>query len=317
MDSTIIVSVLCLAYNHEKYIRDCLDGFVRQKTTFPFEVLINDDASTDGTASIIREYEIKYPGIIKGIYQQENQYSKGIGIVSDILFPKASGKYIAFCEGDDYWSSEDKLQKQFDALESHPECHLAVHANEVIRENGQTTGNIRLRIDIKNNIISSSDFIYNVLFKEGPHLASFFIRSKDYQQYCQNLPTYRKCVNFGDIPMALFFGNLGSVFYSREVMSKYRLFSDGSWSSKLKASSKEKQIEHFIIVKKMILEFDKCTDYKYHDWCNLKVIFADFHIEFVNENYIELLSKKYRPVFAQISIKRKLGIIFRMIKKLF
>ena len=87
----IMVSVFCTAYNHGKYIRDCLEGFVKQKTNFKFEVLINDDASTDNTASIIREYEKKYPDIIKPIYQKENQYSKGISIYRQILVPEASG----------------------------------------------------------------------------------------------------------------------------------------------------------------------------------------------------------------------------------
>jgi len=118
------VSICCLAYNHEPYIRDCLDGFMIQQTNFDFEVLIHDDASTDKTAEIIREYEKKYPDIIKPIYQTENQYSKRVGITRVFQFPRARGKYIAMCEGDDYWTDPLKLQKQVDFLESNPDYGL-------------------------------------------------------------------------------------------------------------------------------------------------------------------------------------------------
>ena len=90
MNDDVVVSVLCIAYNHEKYIRSALDGFVNQKTNFRYEVLINDDASTDHTAAIIAEYEAKYPDIIKPVYQTENQYSKGVFITKSILFPRCT-----------------------------------------------------------------------------------------------------------------------------------------------------------------------------------------------------------------------------------
>ena len=119
----IMVSICCLTYNHEPYIRDCLEGFVNQKTNFKFEVIIHDDASTDKTADIIREYESKYPDIIKPIYQTENQYSQGIKFGKKYIYPKMRGKYVAFCEGDDYWCDNNKLQKQFDFFDFYPEAH--------------------------------------------------------------------------------------------------------------------------------------------------------------------------------------------------
>lgn len=116
----ITVSVCCLSYNHEDYIRQCLDGIVMQQTSFRFEVLVHDDASTDKSQQIILEYSQKYPDIIKPILQKENQYKKGEGILGKFLFPKCSGKYIAFCECDDYWTDNNKLQRQVDFLETNP-----------------------------------------------------------------------------------------------------------------------------------------------------------------------------------------------------
>lgn len=126
MAQDITVSIVCLAYNHENYIREALEGFVSQKTNFKYEVLLHDDASTDGTAGIIREYETKYPDLFRVVYQSENQYSKGIDIVPTFLKPMMRGKYIAFCEGDDFWVDPHKLQKQVEYLESHPTCNICV-----------------------------------------------------------------------------------------------------------------------------------------------------------------------------------------------
>lgn len=128
-DKIPVVSVSCFTYNHEKYIRDALQGFLIQKTNFPFEVLIHDDASTDRTPEIIREYEEQYPHLFKVIYQKENLYSKGkIYEITQLQRKRARGKYYAICEGDDYWIDPLKLQKQVDFLENNPEYGL-VHTN--------------------------------------------------------------------------------------------------------------------------------------------------------------------------------------------
>jgi glycosyltransferase involved in cell wall biosynthesis len=124
-----LVSIRCLVYNHEPFLRQCLDGFVMQQTTFPFEAIVHDDASTDGSAAIIREYAEKYPDIIKPIYETENQYSKRDGsiirIIDAAIHPNT--KYLAYCEGDDYWTDPHKLQFQVDFLESHPDYVICSH----------------------------------------------------------------------------------------------------------------------------------------------------------------------------------------------
>ena len=137
MLDTPAVSVRCLAYNHEKYIEQCLDGFLMQETTVPFEVVIHDDASTDHTADIIRKYEKAFPHILKPIYETENQYSKQDGSLSRIMSKAIRGKYIAVCEGDDYWTDPQKLQLQYKAMEQHPECMIAYHRVEFIRADGE------------------------------------------------------------------------------------------------------------------------------------------------------------------------------------
>lgn len=122
-----MVTIRCIAYNQAEYIRQCLDGFVMQKTDFRFEAVVHDDASTDGTDEIIREYAEKYPDIIKPIFEKENLYSKHDGSLFRVMKEACKGKYIAYCEGDDYWTDPCKLQKQVDYLESHPDVVYSCH----------------------------------------------------------------------------------------------------------------------------------------------------------------------------------------------
>lgn len=141
--TTPLVSVRCITYNHAKFIRDTIDGFLMQETTFPVEILIHDDASTDGTSDIIRTYEKRHPSIFKVIYQNENQYSKGIK-PAYILQPFITGKYIASCEGDDFWTDPLKLETQANYLEAHPECAISGHDAYVVDESGRTLSTSKL-----------------------------------------------------------------------------------------------------------------------------------------------------------------------------
>lgn len=131
-----LVSIKCLVYNHEPYLRQCLDGFVMQKTNFAFEAIVHDDASTDNSASIIREYAEKYPNIIKPIFETSNQYSKKNGSVGRIMNAAIhpDTKYIALCEGDDYWTDPNKLQIQVDFLEKNKEYAFCCHRYNIYDE---------------------------------------------------------------------------------------------------------------------------------------------------------------------------------------
>lgn len=149
---TPLVSIYCITYNHVDYIRQCLDGFVMQKTNFRYEVVIHDDASTDGTSDIVREYADKYPEIIKPIIQKENVYSKGgFELINKLVKPHLTGKYVALCEGDDYWTHPEKLQKQVDYLEVNPDCTLCYHAADIkFTEDFTGLRNIPAFCDVKN-----------------------------------------------------------------------------------------------------------------------------------------------------------------------
>jgi len=208
-----LVSVCCITYKHKPYIRDTIEGFLMQKTTFPIEIIIHDDASTDGTADIIREYEQKYPEIIKPIYQKENQWSKGIRPSPTYVWPKAHGKYIALCEGDDYWTDPYKLQKQVDFLEGNPEYSLCFHDAIVLWEDKSQPPKYFCSKDQK-----ETSTIEDVIEKWFIPSASMVFR----KDAIMPLPEWFANIYNGDWALQLLLADKGKIKYLNEVMSVYR-----------------------------------------------------------------------------------------------
>lgn len=129
-EEPILVAIHCMVYNHAPFLRDCFEGFVMQRTNFRFVAIVHEDVSSDNSADIVREYEEKYPDIFKPIYETENQWHKTDGSLTRIMneaIAATGAKYVALCEGDDYWTDPLKLQKQVDFMESHPECAICFH----------------------------------------------------------------------------------------------------------------------------------------------------------------------------------------------
>lgn len=236
MDSPL-VSICCITYNHEPYIRQCIEGFLMQKTTFQFEVLIHDDASTDNTANIIREYEAKYPDIIKPIYQTENQYSKGVKISSTYNYPRAKGKYIAICEGDDYWIDALKLQKQIDILEKNKEYGLSHTAVQCYEENNKKYYEKSIErlnitkdsnIDLKERILSG-DYIIRPLTVVLHKKILLDVIEKDKFLFNSSL------FLMGDTPTWVELANISKVHYINDTTGVYRIYNgSASHQSNLK-----------------------------------------------------------------------------------
>lgn len=302
----IMVSVLCVAYNHEKYIRDCLDGFVNQKTSFRFEVLINDDASTDNTAKIIKEYEQKFPDIIKPIYQNENQYSKGISILNKYLLPNAKGTYVALCEGDDFWNDNYKLEKQINVLRDNPECNVCFHKVQAVSSKGESLGKFYPFFPLNTGVIKQYDLLEMVCKYYAFQTSSYMIKRDVYYDYKLNPPTFAKVCPIGDVPGLLYFGTLGSAYYIDDVMSSYRIASDGSWSEK-QNNNTDFRINHFHQMEKMTEEFKKYTNNKYSE------LYSDLYhrwytVLWQHQDFKEVIRRPYKQFFSKESFKDKLII---------
>lgn len=250
----ILVSIVCNAYNHELYIADAIESFLRQKTDFKYEILIYDDASLDKTAEIIKQYEKKYPDIIKPIYQLENQYSKGIQVVS-LNENRAIGKYIALCEGDDYWTDPYKLQKQTDFLDKNSEYSICVHAATIIDANtNKKIGHIRPSK-------SSKDFSTEEVITGGGGL--FATNSMVYRREgSKDKPDFYNNASIGDYPLMIFLSLIGKVYYMHEDMSIYRSSVYNSWTDRT-FSNIENQKKYLQMRERMLKEIDKYTKNKY------------------------------------------------------
>jgi glycosyltransferase involved in cell wall biosynthesis len=219
-DQLPLVSIICPTYNHEKFIERALEGFVMQKTEFPFEIIVHDDASLDNTVSIVKEYERQFPQLFSNIYQSVNQLSKEISSVTRITMAAAKGKYIALCEGDDYWIDPFKLQKQVDFLENNPDFAICFHNAKIISEanpeivsysNQQDQPSVTTFEDL-----AKGEFIYT---------PTCMFRAK----YFRMLPTeYYKYIN--NYTVDLHIAQFGNIKYFADVMSVYRIHSGGMWS---------------------------------------------------------------------------------------
>lgn len=292
------VSILCLTYNHEKYIRQCLDGFIMQKTNFPFEVIVHDDASTDNTVAIVREYEEKYPDIIKPIYETDNQYSKGVKITATIMFPKAKGKYLAFCEGDDFWVDPLKLQKQYDAMEQNSDCHLCVCRVLKVEENGSHTASSFPDFKMKTGVIKRTAFFKIISHSYAFQTSGYFLKSEDYRYYANNMPQFAKLCPVGDIPYQLYLGNIGNVYYIDSIMSCYRLNGISSWNTRMKNGSRGKMASHYEKMIITIKEFDIFTQKTWHTFCKYMIRKYTYLLLLYNNKYKMLLAPKYWSFFG-------------------
>lgn len=279
-----LVTVFCLAYNHEKYIRTTFEGFVKQKTTFKFKVLVHDDASTDSTPEIIREYMEKYPDIFEAIFQEDNKYQKGIDIEDEYIIPRIDSKYVASCEGDDYWTDPNKLQLQVEYMEKHPDCTLCVHNTEKIFENGNSTGTFF------NPSHKEEDYSMKDIILSEPsayfHFSSLMWRSDTFKK---KNPAFAMD-GIGDYPMALYFASIGYIHYIPRTMSCYRLNSIGSWSSSMDSDNSKKVNQHKNIIKGF-KTIDEYTKHKYSAAVKKAVSREEAKIMVLENNYAALIKK--------------------------
>ena len=279
------VSIVCITYNHADYIEKAIEGFLMQKTNFPYEILIHDDASTDKTAEIIKKYEDKFPHIIKPIYQIENQYSKGVNMWADILIPLAKGQYIAICEGDDYWTDENKLQIQVDYMEQHKECSLTFHLADELSL-------------IDNTIRKGAPFLWSTKcdinrFNKRRTIietCTLVCRRKD----LMDLPKYYYNSSVSDLPLELHLLTKGYGYYFHKNMATHLYMVPGSWSQRHSNRNLDSYISGMGERIKLYEEFDESTNKKYHEMVEAEISRYKYFIA-IRKDDIKI-AKKYRKM---------------------
>ena len=205
-----VVSVFNWAYNHVGFIRESIESILMQETMFPVEIIIHDDASTDGTTEIIREYEAKYPQLFRNIIQTENQWSQSKSVMTP-MFTAPQGEFIALTHGDDYWTSPHKLQKQFEALDANPEVTLCYHRHE-IRSGSEASSSVVLSLE------GDLSHVGQLLGMGGIQTSTMVLRKSAILPMPDWLPEMR----YGDIPLQLILAQAGDFIFLKDVWSVYR-----------------------------------------------------------------------------------------------
>lgn len=228
-DITPLVSISCTTYNHERYLPDAIKGFLIQETTFPVEILIHDDASTDETPNIIRKYEALYPQLIKPIYQMENQYSKRDGTIGRIQRGRARGKYYATCEGDDYWIDPLKLQKQVDFLENNPQYSFCCHRYKIYNEGSGVFSD-----EPTSNLYESSDLIINLELFSKAWVTKTLTAVIRREFLIEILPDLQKYKHSKDVHLFYYLLKKGNAISLNQVMGVYRKHDGGVFNRQSK-----------------------------------------------------------------------------------
>ncbi len=304
MREEIMVSINCITYNQEEYISEAIESFLMQKTTFKYEILIHDDASTDNTASIIKEYEEKYPHIIKPIYQKENKYSKGIKIGYEYNVKRAKGKYIAMCEGDDYWIDPYKLQKQVDYMELNPECTLCMHEVKLIDASSkESTGfikpyNYSTKCSIEDMIIGGGGFVgtNSLLFP---------------REIFENPPEWYFNCPVGDYPLQILLTYKGYAYYMNENMSVYRTNAKNSWTEQMCTGKVEKWAKLMDDINTMLDEFDNFSSKQYNTViCKTKKR-NEFEKALVRADLQTLRNREFKEMYLKLDTKIKIKLLIK------
>ena len=298
-----LVAIHCMVYNHAPFLRECLEGFVMQQTTFPFVAIVHDDASTDNSASIIREYETKYPHIFKPIYQTENQYSKpGASVlrIIDAAIRETGAKYIAICEGDDYWIDPYKLQKQVDFMEQHPEYAMC-HTNCGIFN--QETQTLLLN---KEKSIGSDNYL-NYLLNRKNIISTLTVLYK--REVYEKLPRHysKKAFLMSDFPLWIEFAHSGRIKLIEDVTAVYRVLPNSASHS----PNLSRHLRFMNSVRDIRLFYAKIYNIELEKGGYTKNHITDImHNAFIQNNY--LLARRYIMI-AHITKTYSIYILFYFI----
>lgn len=299
-----LVSVICLAYNHEKYIRQALDTILSQKTDFAFEILVNDDCSTDNTKEILKEYD-ELNGSIRVLFQEKNLYSQGVSPIS-VLIKEAKGDILAFCECDDYFCDDNKLQIQVDSLKKVENCVACVHKSIKVSNEGKELG-VRQPL-IRKQILSIEDL---VLCVGQLYALNSLVCYKFAVEDILDNPMYKKCT-VQDIPIALHLGLKGQILYLDKSMSAYRVQSDGSWSQQMK-NNPDKDIQYIESVIDTLKLLDEMTDYRYSEVIDKRIETNQFHLLIKKNDLPKVFGKHYRKYLKIIRKRDVFLMIWRYI----
>jgi len=293
-----VVSVLTITYNHSQFIEQCINSILMQKTNFQFEIVIGEDCSTDGTREKVMQYAQKYPDLIQVITTETN-----VGAKDNLIRTLAAcqGDLIAVCEGDDYWTDPNKLQKQVDFLNNHPEYSMCCHASRVKIGDGVDHTKI-IRMADGNKTFTISDFL--------EPMSNNFIRTESVvlrKSAVSEIPDWIFNSPVADYPLFLLMAHRGKIYYIDQVMSVYRRHAGGIWTSNMNNADYLEKYYNSTIV--MYQKFDQSTGYIYHKKIQKRIPYRYYQMIMKSQ----ISSAERRKYFLKYWSKIPKHLIFRSI----
>lgn len=303
-----LVSVACVTYNQEDTVEQMLKGILEQKTSFRFEVIIHDDCSKDNTPDIIKKYADLYPDVIIPVFEKENQFSKGKKILITYVYPLVRGKYIAYCEGDDYWTDKYKLQKQFDALENNADCSICVHNVACITNSGMPLDEKFPGIDIEEGVIYANRYLqYEFVEKSWLfQTTSYFVKSSIMKKLCTEIPKFVNTYPVGDLPIVLLCLQEGNCYYIKRDMSVYRKNSGGVLTKN--KNNIQREINYYEKMLEGHREFKKYTKNEYRKYVEHTILVTEIFLKKLKGEYKKIDNKEYLKVKDNFSYKNRVLI---------
>jgi glycosyltransferase involved in cell wall biosynthesis len=291
-----VVSVFSWVYNHAEFIRESIESILTQETAFPVEIIIHDDASTDGTTEIIREYEAKHPQLFRNVIQTENQWSQGKSVM-DPMFTVPRGSFIALAHGDDHWTSPHKLQKQVDFLEKDRDITICAHAVDIVDD----TGSVKQKYPFTelSGTVSLKDYLrspYNPF-----HTASVVFRAGA----LQDIDFWWNDLGMGDWPLFMCLLDRGSGYFINENMAVWRHHHGGVWALQPRLNSITKSLEAIPVMRSHLgnhytAEFDKLEQFwRYREV--MEHVAAD-NFPIAKDKLVEAVGKGFFPDKGQLGV---------------
>lgn len=295
------VTVILMTYNQKDYIRQSIESILFQETTFDFDIFIHDDCSIDGTYEIIQEYKRKFPNKINVLHQNKRRFlDEGFNMmIFNHVVPNIHSKYVAYCDGDDYWCDTKKIQKQYDFLEQNPDYSMCFHSAYQLKRNNDMSSRWFILDERDYNM---DDFVND---KPGIKVAtsSIFLKTLVFNDFSD----WRKSYPVEDVPLYMTAALHGKIKCLSDIMCVYRQFANGSWTSQNKESN-ERKINHLESLINATNEFNKKTQGKYSLLVDSQIKSCKFRIALIRKDFNNIFDSRFKKYLKQLPFKERLSL---------
>ena len=295
------VTVVLMAYNQKEYIRQALDNILSQQTTFDFDIFIHDDCSGDGTYEILKEYQKQYPQKIKILHQETRKFiSLGFNkMILNYVVPNIHSDFIAYCDGDDYWCDNKKIQKQYEFLLQNPDYSMCFHSAYQLKNNHDMSSKWFI---LKERDYSIDDFVND---QPGIKVAtsSIFIKTSVFKDFSE----WRLAYPVEDVPLYMTAALHGKIRCQSDVMSVYRQFSNGSWTSQNR-NSNEKKINHLVQLIEATRKFNEQTNKQYNNLVQLQISSCEFRLALIQKQFDKIFNSSNKRYFKKLPLRDRISL---------